>query len=166
MSRSIMSVGCIEASNDQLFPFAEQLLSEGHTFTLTLHGNSMRPFLEDGRDTGLLVPMNPDELKVGDVVLCEFLPRRYALHRVIAVRDHDFDMLGDGNLTPEYHCPKSRIIARAEGFYRKGRKQMDSVNGRKWRLYSFLWTRLRPLRRYLLFIYRRYYRLKCILQGK
>lgn len=155
-----MSEGKIHTRNEDLFPFAKEMLRQGHTFTLTLRGYSMRPFLEDGRDVGLLVPMNPDEVKVGDVVLCEFQPKRYALHRVIAVRNDDFDMLGDGNLTPEYGCPKSGIIARAEGFYRKGRKELDSVDGRKWRVYSFMWMRLRPIRRYLLYIYRKIIGLK------
>jgi len=150
-----MQVTSIQKSNHELFTAADEFLSEGHTITLTLRGNSMRPFLEDGRDIGLLGAVKPDDIKVGDVVLCEFLPERYALHRVIAVRDDDFDMLGDGNLTPEYGCRKDKVKARALGFYRKGHEDLDSVDGLKWRFYSFVWTRLRPIRRYLLFIWRR-----------
>ena len=34
----------------------------------------------------------------------------------------------------------------------EGRQTLDRTDGRKWRLYSWWWTRLYPLRRYLLFI--------------
>jgi hypothetical protein len=32
---------------------------------------------------------------------------------------------------------------------------LDSTKGRKWRVYSYVWTRLFPIRRYLLAFYRR-----------
>ena len=32
---------------------------------------------------------------------------------------------------------------------------LDKTNGLKWRVYSFFWTRLFPVRRYLLGFYRR-----------
>ena len=55
-----------------------------------------------------------------------------------------------GNIGVE-HCRLGDVKATAIGFYRKGRQQLDSTNGRKWRIYSWWWTRLLPLRRYLLF---------------
>lgn len=154
----------IEWSNDKLFTSAAEFLKEGLTMKLTLRGYSMRPFLEDGRDVGVLAGVNPQEVKVGDVVLAEFMPKRYALHRVIRIEGDEFDMLGDGNLTPE-HCKLEDIRAIALGFYRKGRKEMDSVEGRKWKMYSAVWMTLRPIRRYLLFIYRRYMKVKKIISG-
>ena len=44
------------------------------------------------------------------------------------------------------------IKARVAGFYRKGSNKLDSTSGLKWRIYSWWWMRLLPLRRYLLFI--------------
>jgi len=44
------------------------------------------------------------------------------------------------------------VKGKAIGFYRKGRTKLDSTDGFKWRIYSFIWTRLFPLRRYLLFM--------------
>ena len=43
------------------------------------------------------------------------------------------------------------VRAKAIGFYRKGHQRLDPTDGLKWRAYSWLWTRLFPLRRYLLF---------------
>ena len=47
------------------------------------------------------------------------------------------------------------VKAGAIGFYRKGRKTMDRTDGWKWKAYSYCWTRLYPIRRYLLAIHRR-----------
>ena len=61
---------------------------------------------------------------------------------------------GDGNLAEE-HCQLKDVKAGAIGFYRKGRKTMDRTDGWKWKAYSYCWTRLYPIRRYLLAIHRR-----------
>jgi hypothetical protein len=43
------------------------------------------------------------------------------------------------------------VKATAIGFFRKGRDKADMTDSRKWRVYSWWWTRLFPIRRYLLF---------------
>lgn len=143
-------------SNAEFIPEIVRLLDEGHTVTLQLRGFSMRPFLEDNRDKALLIKaVNP---KVGDPVLAEIEPRRYVLHRIVKIAGEDVTLLGDGNLTTE-HCKLSDVKGEAIGFYRKGRDTMDKTNGAKWRIYSLLWTHLRPVRRYLLAIHRRLIRI-------
>ena len=135
--------------NALLLPEVTRLLDEGHTVTLPLRGRSMRPFLEDGRDKALLT--RPDrELRVGDPILAETSPGHYVLHRLVSLNGQAVTLLGDGNLTPE-HCTTADVRALAIGFYRKGRTQLDSIEGRKWRIYSWVWMRLLPVRRYLLF---------------
>jgi hypothetical protein len=108
----------------------------------------MRPFLEDGRDKALLTLA--DNPQVGDAVLAEISKGHFVLHRIIRIDNQQVTLRGDGNLSNEY-CQLSDIRAKAVGFYRKGRTAIDSTDGRKWRIYSWLWTRLFPLRRYLLF---------------
>lgn len=142
----------IQIANEVLLPEVVRMTDEGHTVTLPLRGYSMRPFLEDGRDKALL--KKPAAIGVGDAVLAEIAPGRYVLHRIVAIEGDAVTLLGDGNLTTE-HCRLSDVKATAIGFYRKGRTTLDSTSGRKWRLYSWLWTRLRPVRRYLLAAYRR-----------
>lgn len=134
--------------NEVFLPQVVALLKEGHTVTLPLRGRSMRPFLEDGRDKALLAMAgNP---QVGDAVLAEISKGRFVLHRIIAIDKQQVTLRGDGNIGVE-HCQLTDIRAKVLGFYRKGRTTIDSTDGRKWRIYSWLWTRLFPLRRYLLF---------------
>lgn len=88
---------------------------------------------------------------MGDAVLAEISKGLFVLHRIIRIEGRQVTLRGDGNLSDE-HCMLSDIRAKAVGFYRKGRQTLDRTDGRKWRLYSWWWTRLYPLRRYLLFI--------------
>ena len=139
--------------NAELLPFViEQLEScKGKTVTLPLRGRSMRPFLEDGRDKALLVAARDVDVNVGDAVLAEIGERHYVLHRLIAIDGDKVTLRGDGNLGCEY-CRMRDVKAKALGFYRKGSHTLDSTSGRKWLVYSWLWTRLYPARRYLLFL--------------
>ncbi len=139
--------------NAEFLPFVIQQLEScvGKTVTLPLRGRSMRPFLEDGRDKALLVAAKDVEIAVGDAVLAEIQEKRFVLHRIIKIDGNRVTLRGDGNLSNEY-CLMSDVKAKAIGFFRKGREQADSTEGGKWRCYSWWWTRLYPLRRYLLFL--------------
>lgn len=142
-------------SNASFIPEICRLIDEGHTATLRLKGVSMRPFLENGRDVALLE--KPDELKVGLPVLAFVNGTHWALHRIVAIDGEKITLLGDGNLSVEY-CQRKDVKAVATVFYRKGCPldgKGDSIDGWKWRMYSFIWMHLRPIRRYLLAILRR-----------
>lgn len=142
----------VQFDNAIFLPEVVRLLHEGHTVTLRLRGFSMRPFLEDNRDKALLT--KPSSIAVGDAVLAEIAPKRYVLHRVVKILGDNITLRGDGNLATE-QCKKEDIKGFVVGFYRKGRTSIDKTSGAKWRIYSFIWTRLLPLRRYLLAFYRR-----------
>lgn len=135
--------------NEVFLPQVVALLEEGHTVTLPLRGRSMRPFLEDGRDKALLQSYK-DAPQVGDAVLAEISKGHFVLHRIVGIAGDKVTLRGDGNLGDE-HCTLSDIRAKSIGFYRKGRSRLDSTDGAKWRIYSWWWTRLYPIRRYLLF---------------
>ncbi len=142
----------VKMANSVLLPEIVRLLNEGHTVTLRLRGFSMRPFLEDGRDKALLTKaVNP---KVGDPVLAEIEPKHFVLHRIISIQGDNVVLRGDGNLGVE-HCKLGDVKGAVIGFYRKGRTKLDRTDGKKWRAYSWVWTRLYPIRRYLLAFYRR-----------
>ncbi len=138
----------LQMANALLLPEVVRLLEEGHTVTLPLRGFSMRPFLEDGRDKALL--KLPEAIRVGDAVLAEIAPGHFVLHRIVDITGECVTLRGDGNLGIE-QCRLSDVRATAIGFYRKGRETLDSTSSLKWRVYSWWWTRLLPLRRYLLF---------------
>jgi hypothetical protein len=110
----------------------------------------MRPFLENGRDKALL--RKAEEVKVGDPVLAEIHPGHYVLHRIVDITGDQVTLRGDGNLGTE-QCQLSDVKAIAIGFYRKRREKLDSIKDCKWRIYSWWWVRLLPLRRYLLFAF-------------
>lgn len=132
-------------------PLAISYLSQGKTVRIPLKGNSMRPFLEGEVDSAILtLPHRPI---IGEPVLVLLDGERWVLHRIIMINGDKVTMLGDGNYSPEY-CSISDIKASVVGFYRKGRNNPDLLTGRKWRYYSRLWMAARPLRRYLLFIYK------------
>lgn len=138
-------------ANEVLLPQVVQMLAEGHTVTLPLRGRSMRPFLEDGRDKALLVAVK-EPPRVGDAVLAEISKGHYVLHRIVKIDGEDVTLRGDGNLGTE-SCRIEDIRALATAFYRKGRNEPDSVKGWKWRIYSWLWMKLLPIRRFLLFAF-------------
>lgn len=144
--------------NEKLIPTIACEVREGSTVTLRLFGNSMLPFLHDGRDKGLLTA--PQTPHVGEPILARVAPDTYVLHRIVAIDGDQLTLLGDGNLATE-HCTVSDIQASVVGFYRKGSTHLDRVDGRKWRIYSAIWMFLRPIRRYLLAIYRRIIRIPC-----
>lgn len=151
MPQGNIKVTGIQFSNSHLLPEIIRMLDEGHTVTLRLKGYSMRPFLEDGRDKALL--SKPSKIKVGDPVLAEMTPGQFVLHRIIKIQNDEVTLRGDGNLNTE-KCRLVDIKGAVIGFYRKGKEELDLTNGMKWRAYSFLWTNLYPIRRYLLYIYR------------
>ncbi|MGI6223731.1 MAG: S24/S26 family peptidase [Prevotella sp.] len=142
----------ITYDNAVLLPEIIKLVNEGHTVTLLLKGFSMRPFLEDGRDKAMLTKVNHP--KVGDPVLAETYKGHFVLHRIVNIQGDNVTLRGDGNLGVE-ECKLQDIRASIVGFYRKGRKKMDLTTGRKWKVYSWIWMRLFPIRRYLLAAYRK-----------
>lgn len=133
--------------NEVFLPEVVALIEQGHTITLPLKGRSMRPFLEDGRDKALL--SKPINTQVGDVVLAETYPHHFVLHRIVKIEGDQVTLRGDGNLGTE-HCTLNDVKAFAIGFYRKGSDKLEKTNTLKWHIYSALWCRLLPIRRYLL----------------
>lgn len=152
MSENRSTITTKQLANAKFLPHVVALLNEGHTVTLPLRGFSMRPFLEDGRDKALL--KKAKTVSVGDAILAELYPGHYVLHRIISIEGNDITLRGDGNLSEE-QCHLNDVRAIAIGFFRKGRSEADLTTGWKWRIYSAVWTRLFPIRRYLLFIYRK-----------
>ena len=141
--------------NAVIIPQFVRMIDEGHSVTFKLRGFSMRPFLEDGRDKVVLG--KPQSVKCGDAVLAEIAPRRFVLHRIVAINGQHVTLRGDGNIATE-HCSLCDIRGIALAFYRKNHTKPDSTTGLKWRIYSFVWTHLLPIRRYLLFIDRKLFK--------
>lgn len=152
MQQSHIKIKEVQLENAVLLPEIVRMMDEGHTVTLRLRGFSMRPFLEDNRDKALM--KKAVQPRVGDPVLAETAPGHYVLHRIVGIDGDAVTLRGDGNLGEE-HCRLEDVKAAVIGFYRKGRNRLDRTDGWKWKVYSWFWTRLYPVRRYLLAFYRR-----------
>ena len=141
----------VEISDEIFMNNILQMLKEGHSVTMQAKGVSMRPFIEYGRDSVILYSC--EELKVGDIVLAEVEPKKHVLHRLIRKKGDLLILMGDGNVKGVEKCKSEDVIGIAKFIIRDGKK--IDCNSRKWRIYSRIWRFLRPLRRYLLAIYRR-----------
>lgn len=131
--------------NDILLGEVAALLREGREAVITPTGNSMLPFIRGGVDRVVL--RRTDDVTVGDIVLVH-TGGRYILHRLIA-RDGDaLTLMGDGNLQGTESCTTADVVGTVTAVIRPSGQELTPGKGRLWRL-------LKPLRRYLLAIYRR-----------
>ncbi len=130
---------------------AVRLVGEGVSVTLPVNGRSMLPFIVGGQESVIL--QKPEAVAVGDVVLAWVEGCRWVVHRVIRIDGDRVTLMGDGNIVGTEHCTLGDVKARVTHVVDAQGKRHDVYN--KWRtLGARIWWRLRPIRRYLLFVYR------------
>lgn len=131
--------------DDNYFALVDELLKEGREVVITPKGNSMLPFIRNGKDEVALVRLSrPAE--VGDILLVRIGPK-FIMHRVFAVEGDAITLMGDGNVYGKEHCTAADVIGLVTQI-RRGGKVIVPGKGRFWRM-------LRPIRRYILAIYKR-----------
>ena len=130
---------------------AVRLVGEGMSVTLPVNGRSMLPFIIGGKESVVL--QQPGTLAVGDVVLAWVEGCRWVVHRIITIDGDRVTLMGDGNIVGTEHCTTDDVKARVTHVV-DGRGKMHDIDNRWRRLGARVWWRLRPIRRYLLFIYR------------
>ena len=139
-------------TDEQVIEEAIKLVREGISVTLPVNGNSMLPFIIGGKESVILQP--PRSVDVGDVGLAGVENRRYVVHRIIKIDHERVTLMGDGNLVGTEHCLLNDIKARVTHVV--DAKERTHYLYNKWRPRAAkLWFWLRPVRRYLLFIYKR-----------
>ena len=141
----------LSVENSIFLPQVVQLIQEGHKATIIARGNSMRPFIEDGRDK--LVFGMVDSLSVGDVILAEVTEGHFVCHRIEKIADKMVTMRGDGNVAGTEVFPEANVRAKLVQVVRKG-KTYTMATSKAWKFYSSVWPKLLPVRRYLLALYR------------
>ena len=142
----------LQLNNDLFFKEVARMLSQGHSVTLRAKGNSMLPFIADGRDCVVL--LKSDNLSPGDIVLADVPGKGYLLHRIYLMQGEWITLMGDGNLYATEQCRQTDVLGKVMKIVRNG--QYVDCNSPYERFKSFCWKRLLPLRRYLLFILRRF----------
>ena len=139
-------------NDNDIIEEAIRLVREGVNVTLPVKGLSMLPFIIGGKESVIL--HRPGLIDVGDVVLAWVDGCRYVVHRIICIDGDRITLMGDGNILITEHCALSDIKARVTHVVDAKDKTHYLYN--RWRMLGAkVWYRLRPIRRYLLAIYRR-----------
>ena len=137
----------INLPNDEFFRTVKERIDEGRSVAIKPKGNSMVPVIRSGRDTVVLSPVT-GELKTGDILLF-VVGGKHVLHRLVSIDGDRLTMMGDGNSRGMECCLRSDVVAIVTKIIREG-KSIGHAPGR-----ACVWRLLRPVRRYILAIYRR-----------
>ena len=132
-------------SPDVLLEEYRELLEDERVEALPLliSGNSMSPFLVDGRDTVYLSRLTKP-VKKGDVILYQRKNGAYILHRVYKIKNGSFTMLGDAQTEPEEGILPEQIVAVMTSADRKGKK--ETPGSFWWEFFEKGWIRIPALR--------------------
>ncbi|MBP3768335.1 MAG: S24/S26 family peptidase [Prevotella sp.] len=138
-------------SNNVAIAAVADFIKEGRHVILPVKGFSMHPFIIGGKESVELVP--PRQAQVGDVVLAWVDGCRYVVHRVISIApDGKITLMGDGNIIGTEQCTQKDIVATAINVIApNGKKRPLPNDSNSWKL----WNKLKPVRRWLLAVYRR-----------
>lgn len=138
---------------DVLLPEVARLLQEGEVVMLKVKGRSMLPFIKEGTDC-IVLSKCAGKPRVGDIVFARVDDGRFLFHRVIGLDGDSVSLMGDGNWRGTERCGLNDIFGYVTSI-RRGDRIIDCVSAVE-RMKAALWRRLRPVRRYLLWIYRRF----------
>lgn len=130
-----------------------KLVSEGRTVSLTVKGNSMNPFLVSLRDQMTLGPWKNEDIRKGCVALVRDTRGNYLIHRIIERKDDTVRLIGDGNVGLYETARLDDVIAIMYSITRKGK--VWNADNKIWKLYSWLWMFILPVRRWPLGLWRR-----------
>ena len=139
-------------TDERIIEEAIRLVEDGVCVTLPVNGHSMLPFIIGGQESVIL--QKPVQSKKGDVVLAWVNGGRYVVHRIIAIEGEAVTLMGDGNLSGTEHCTLKDVKAKVTHVVGADERPHDLYC--RWRrVAARLWWHLRPVRKYLLAIYRR-----------
>lgn len=138
-----------ELPNDAWLGEVTQMLKEGKPYAIYVKGYSMRPFIEHTRDRVFLETR--EHYIEGDAVLAQIAPGHYVLHRIIRKQGDLLTLQGDGNVKGVELCREEDVSGVVTQYIRPNR--IIAADDPKLVRRIRLWRKLRPVRRYLLFIY-------------
>ncbi|MDY6406236.1 MAG: peptidase S41 [Bacteroidales bacterium] len=140
----------VRVENEILIPEMARLLASGKEVRFSPSGVSMRPFIEGDRDSVILTALNTPPRR-GDILLAQVSTlcgnTTYVLHRLIRIENETYILQGDGNLAGEERCALGDIIGRVTRIENPAGRRKMLTRGR-------VWYALRPVRKWLLKIYR------------
>lgn len=142
----------ITIDNNQLIGEVKKLLKTFPSVVLPVKGTSMLPFIIGSKESVELVRWEKD-FQIGDIVLA-WTKDYYVIHRIIKINGDDYTLMGDGNIIGTESCKRSDIVAKAEYVVDKHGNKHYLYTPRRCQA-SKLWNKLKPVRRWILAIYRR-----------
>ena len=142
----------ITIDNNQLIGEVKKLLKTFPSVVLPVKGTSMLPFIIGSKESVELVRWEKD-FQIGDIVLA-WTKDHYVIHRIIKIDGGDYTLMGDGNIIGTESCKRSDIVAKAEYVVDKHGNKHYLYTPRRCQA-SRLWNKLKPVRRWILAIYRR-----------
>jgi len=143
-------------STHELLPVVNEMIQSGRKAVIPVTGNSMRPFIAGNRDKVILDKAK--RLKKGDVILFRNRHGDYILHRIYSVRNNRYKTIGDYCIKGDGLVEPESIIGVAIAFLRKGKR--ISCSSPLWRIYTYVWLALLPVRKYLIALHRAYIKAK------
>lgn len=140
--------------NTVFFENLEQMLAEGHSVELRCLGASMQPYLRgDGSEIMVASRFTPDELIPGAIVLFRY-HGEHICHRIIRRDEDNMSLQGDALIKNQEHITIDDVVGIIRTIIRRNHKPA-STQTKAARFYWRCWRRLSPIRKYLLWIYRR-----------
>lgn len=131
---------------EDFYPLIKETLDSGGTFSMTITGTSMFPFILGNRDKVTLSPIT-GKLKKNDLPLYRRDDGAFVLHRIVKVeKDGTYTCCGDHQVALEKGLRHDQMIGIATEFVRKG-KRITNKN-LIYRFYRMVWTWLRRYRAY------------------
>lgn len=140
-------------SSAEFAEIIEDTIKAGGCVPLVVTGNSMNPFLKDGKDTVWLKVCTESDFKRGKILLFRRTDGKIVLHRVRKVLpDGELVMNGDA----QYWCEnikKEQAVAVVAFIEKNGKKK--SCDSLIYRMRTEAWQILKPLRPYIFRIQRK-----------
>ncbi len=134
----------------ELEPVIFEVINSGNKAELTMTGDSMRPFLHDGKDIIVLEAVTPQKpCKKYDVLFYRRKNGCYVLHRLVGFDKNGYVMCGDAQFDVEHGISENMIIARLSGYYSyRDTDKFISCSSPAYRLKAACWVKSRELRRF------------------
>lgn len=135
-------------SNDIFFSHVESELKQGRSVRFKVKGNSMFPFLRNGKDEVTVSPFTSIPEKM-DIVLFKY-KGKYILHRIIGIKDSIYIIQGDGIYVTKEQCRADDIVGYVSEIHINGNIHIKTSSF-ICKFFSRLWYSLRFFRKYLIY---------------
>lgn len=116
-------------SFSDLMPIIMAVIEEGDCFPLAVKGNSMYPFLREGKDKVVFSSLKGRTIKRGDIILFQRKNCQYIVHRVYKIEnDNTLTLVGDNQVLLEKGIKLDQVKAYVGSVVRNGR-EIDCEQG-------------------------------------